>query len=456
MSQEVIMKKMITVFLLIITNITFSQSSILEGYINIGLEQNLVLKQKEFSLNKSLAALDGARGLFLPSVGINARYTRAEGGRTIDFPVGDLFNPIHQTLNQLTGVDAFPTDLENQHIQFLREKEHNTSIEFIQPIFNTEIFYNYKLKSNLTEIERKEQEVYVRMLVKDIKTAYFNYMITVNLEKLANSTEEILRENLRVNKSLFKNNKVTVDVVYRSEAELSELIQNKEEALKSKIVAAAYLNFLLNRTLDENINEDDIFPIEKMVNYSLEEAEELAIKNREELMQLYYAGEAAGNVIGLSKSGYLPTLSLAANYGFQGEKYRFTDEDDYWNASLVLQWNLFRGLQDQANVEQAKWDKKTVELQKIETGNKIRLQVREAYNDLLVSLKSIEAATDRLKSSQKTFEIIDRKYLEGMSSQIEFIDARTTKTRAELNYILTKYNYRIKRAELEQVLAITL
>ncbi len=450
------MKKMITVFLLIITNITFSQSSILEGYINIGLEQNLVLKQKEFSLNKSLAALDGARGLFLPSVGINARYTRAEGGRTIDFPVGDLFNPIHQTLNQLTGVDAFPTDLENQHIQFLREKEHNTSIEFIQPIFNTEIFYNYKLKSNLTEIERKEQEVYVRMLVKDIKTAYFNYMITVNLEKLANSTEEILRENLRVNKSLFKNNKVTVDVVYRSEAELSELIQNKEEALKSKIVAAAYLNFLLNRTLDENINEDDIFPIEKMVNYSLEEAEELAIKNREELMQLYYAGEAAGNVIGLSKSGYLPTLSLAANYGFQGEKYRFTDEDDYWNASLVLQWNLFRGLQDQANVEQAKWDKKTVELQKIETGNKIRLQVREAYNDLLVSLKSIEAATDRLKSSQKTFEIIDRKYLEGMSSQIEFIDARTTKTRAELNYILTKYNYRIKRAELEQVLAITL
>ena len=456
MSQEVIMKKMITVFLLIITNITFSQSSILEGYINIGLEQNLVLKQKEFSLNKSLAALDGARGLFLPSVGINARYTRAEGGRTIDFPIGDLFNPIHQTLNQLTGVDAFPTDLENQHIQFLREKEHNTSIEFIQPIFNTEIFYNYKLKSNLTEIERKEQEVYVRMLVKDIKTAYFNYMITVNLEKLANSTEEILRENLRVNKSLFKNNKVTVDVVYRSEAELSELIQNKEEALKSKIVAAAYLNFLLNRTLDENINEDDIFPIEKMVNYSLEEAEELAIKNREELMQLYYAGEAAGNVIGLSKSGYLPTLSLAANYGFQGEKYRFTDEDDYWNASLVLQWNLFRGLQDQANVEQAKWDKKTVELQKIETGNKIRLQVREAYNDLLVSLKSIEAATDRLKSSQKTFEIIDRKYLEGMSSQIEFIDARTTKTRAELNYILTKYNYRIKRAELEQVLAITL
>jgi len=450
------MKKMITVFLLIITNITFSQSSILEGYINIGLEQNLVLKQKEFSLNKSLAALDGARGLFLPSVGINARYTRAEGGRTIDFPIGDLFNPIHQTLNQLTGVDAFPTDLENQHIQFLREKEHNTSIEFIQPIFNTEIFYNYKLKSNLTEIERKEQEVYVRMLVKDIKTAYFNYMITVNLEKLANSTEEILRENLRVNKSLFKNNKVTVDVVYRSEAELSELIQNKEEALKSKIVAAAYLNFLLNRTLDENINEDDIFPIEKMVNYSLEEAEELAIKNREELMQLYYAGEAAGNVIGLSKSGYLPTLSLAANYGFQGEKYRFTDEDDYWNASLVLQWNLFRGLQDQANVEQAKWDKKTVELQKIETGNKIRLQVREAYNDLLVSLKSIEAATDRLKSSQKTFEIIDRKYLEGMSSQIEFIDARTTKTRAELNYILTKYNYRIKRAELEQVLAITL
>ena len=114
---------------------------------------------------------------------------------------------------------------------------------------------------------------------------------------------------------------------------------------------------------------------------------------------------------------------------------------------------MFRGFQDKAKVEQAEWEKEQIKLQKIESENRIRLQVREVYNNLEVSLKAIETATLRLRSARKSFEIIDKKYREGMSSLIEFIDARSTMTRSELNYILTKYDFQIKLAEFERVLA---
>jgi outer membrane protein len=59
--------------------------NVLEQYIQEGLENNLALQQKDFSLEKSLQALREAKGMFLPSLGVEARFSAAGGGRTIDW-----------------------------------------------------------------------------------------------------------------------------------------------------------------------------------------------------------------------------------------------------------------------------------------------------------------------------------------------------------------------------------
>jgi outer membrane protein TolC len=446
------MKILLIIFLVCCYTVT-AQESNLDRYIQEGLKNNLALKQREFSLRKSMAALDEARGLFMPSIGINARYTRSDGGREIIFPVGDLLNPVYASLNALMGFDAFPTDLQNESIRFMREKEHETKIQLIQPLFKADIFYNYKIQSNLTDIQKAERDLFARTLISDIKTAYYNYLITDNLVKLTNTTDEILKENLRVSESLFNNNKATRDVVYRSQAELSVLEQRKAESMRSRLVSAAYFNFLLNRDQETEILVDSINVSPDKIDVNLNEAISMALGKREELKQLEFAKEAADNKIGLSKAGYLPDLLLAADYGFQGEEYSFTSEDDFWTASLVFRWNLFRGFQDKARVEQSEWEKRQIEARQIDLENRIRLQVREAYQNVLVSEVSITSAKDQLKSAKKTFEIIDRKFREGISRQIEFIDARTTMTNAELNYIVTTFEYYIRLAELERAVA---
>ena len=278
-------------------------------------------------------------------------------------------------------------------------------------------------------------------------------MKTVKVVELFEKTELLLRENLRVSNSLYKNDKVTKDVVYRAEAELSKILQDKSEAEKNKIMAASYFNFLLNRELDTGINvkEGQEFANDNFTQN--DEAENIALKNREELTQLKLAIETADNSIGLSKSKFLPGLSLAVDYGFQGEKYKFTKDDDFWMASVVLQWNLFNGFSDKAKVEQSQWEKKIFETREEELRKQIKLQVRDAYQKLNVSRKTITTAEDRLKSAEKSFEIIEKKYKEGMASQIEFIDSRTTLTQAEINYLVTKYDLQNRMAEFEKVTA---
>ena len=96
------------------------ESEILDSYIREGLSNNLALQQKTASYNQSLAALKEARGMFMPSISLNARYTVAEGGRTIVFPVGDLLNPVYSTLNALTS--SLPPDQQFPPIQIENEE----------------------------------------------------------------------------------------------------------------------------------------------------------------------------------------------------------------------------------------------------------------------------------------------------------------------------------------------
>src|SRR5687768_18561568 len=100
------MKKLFITLLLFRVIGAYAQTS-LDNYIKTALSNNETIRQQQFLLTKSLYALKEAKSLFLPSVGFNATYTLADGGRTVDILVGDLVNPVYRTLNQLTVTANF-------------------------------------------------------------------------------------------------------------------------------------------------------------------------------------------------------------------------------------------------------------------------------------------------------------------------------------------------------------
>ena len=437
------------ILILIFSEIVVSQNPVLDSYVAEGLENNLALKQKEYNYKKSLSALQEAKAMFFPDINFNARYTWADGGRVIPIPIGDLLNPVYMTLNQLLQTDDFPL-VPNVMYPFLREHEHETKISIVQPIIEPKIYYNHKISKQLSEIQYTDSEAYRRHLIADIQTAYFNYLKTLRIEELLADTKSLLEENVRVNESLFRNDKVTIDNVYRSKAELSQLEQHIAEATKARQVSMAYFNFLLNRPFAEEIQEDALYD-STTVTASLEMASENALVKREELAMLEGYLKANEYYLNLNQSKIIPSVYGAVDYGYQGPEYKFNDNFDYWIASVVLKWELFHGTENRAQIDQAKIGQETLQTRIEETKNQIRLQVIESYYDLQASEKSIAAAKESLISARKAYEVVDRKYREGQANLIEYIDARTTMTNAEENLIMSRYDYYIKYAEFERV-----
>lgn len=441
-------RKLFLLLFLLNTISNFAQQSVLDSYVREGIENNLTLKQQQLDYKQSLYAIDEARSYFFPQFSVNARATFANGGRTIDFPVGDLLNPVYSTLNTLTASTNFP-EIENEEIQFLRPFEHETKISLVQPVFNPTIYYNTRIKKELANSKSINKTIYQRNLVAEIKMAYFNYLKANKAIELIEETKKLVLENIRVNERLFENDKITIDNIYRSKSELSKLNQQMAVAQKNTNISRKYFNFLLNKNLDEEIIVDQSLGEVLPTIEGKSSTSDLAA-GRSELKMIDSYSNANSLSQKLYNSDYLPTVLLAADYGFQGEQYRFTNEDDFATLSLVLKWDLFTGKKRKAKIQQAVIKGESLKLRQRELKNQLALQIDAAYLDLLASQKAIEAAKEQRETAEQTFHLINKKYKEGQANLLQYLDAQTTLTNAKENYWIEVYDFYIKLSEYQK------
>ena len=450
------MKKQIVLILLLASGYLLGQpaENLADKYVVAAFKNNLMLRQKSLSLQESVAALSEARGLFLPAVNLEARYSRAGGGRTIDFPIGQIINPIYQSLNALLGATAFSQPLEDQQIAFMRRREHDTRIRLTQPIFNSDIYQNYHIRKQQSKAQRAATLAFARHLAAEVKSAYFAHATSIAMADLMANTESLVQENLRVSASLFENQKVTREAVYRAQAELSKIRQNLQEAQMNVALTRSAFNFLLNRPLDSSV-EVAVNPHNAQITPPLlTDAIGRALDAREEFRQLTAAQKAATHSVALEKGKFLPSLSLVGDFGYQGEEYRFGKEDDYWMASLVLQWNLFNGGQDKARIQQSKLAVTRLQMENLLLEERIRISVQQAHLSLQVAVTGVRAAEEQLTASRKAFQIVESKYRAGLTTQIDYLDARNRLTTAEAGRIAALNLLGQRHAEFEKEAAL--
>jgi len=445
--------------------------SSLAGYVREALESNLALQQRAIGLRRSRAALREARGAYLPSLSVRARYSRAGGGRKISFPAGDLLNPVYETLNDLTaaqGAAAGFQPVENQDIPFRRDQEQRTRLRLEQPLFAPEIRAGVQARRHEHAAQKAAVEAYRQQLVRDVKTAYFKYLKTKRSVDIYEAAEGLMRENLRTSQKLRSASKVTPDVVMSARAEVLEIEQQAAEAEKDRALARSYFNFLLNRPLDAPINgqlKKASFNVAGLKDTevklaSLEPGAVAEVPGRSTLMsrgageraeldRLSAAVQAAEAQAASARSAFWPRVSVALDVGIQGESYGFTGEHPYYLGSVVLRWNLFNGFRDRARVEQAQLKAERLRRKRQETKRRIQLEVQRAAERLQVTRRSLKAARERARTAREAFRLTARRYEEGMVNQVALLEARTTRTRANLNMNITRCDYLTRLAELE-------
>jgi outer membrane protein len=429
-----------------------SLGQIIDQYVQEGLQSNLALHTESLEVERSLAALDGARARFLPEVSFNARYTRAEGGREFDVPLGTLLNPVYSTLNDLLGQQQFP-QIADQTIKFQREREQDTRVSLRQPLYAPAIPAAVRAQRAQLEAAEFARLALARRLKRDVTVAYLDWLKATKTVEIVQASVSLLEENQRVNDSLFRNGKTTQDQVLRARAELLAVVQQLREARNGQSQSRSYLNFLLNRSLDTELVPAEVTGEVERTVQDLNALRDLALDNRPELQQLDRSVRAAESRVQVARADLKPTLSLGVDAGTQGEEYEFGRGRNFGMISLVLQWQFFDGGANRAEAREARAVARQAATRREEIELQIQLEVRQALDSLQTTSDSLATAEARAEAARAAFRIAGRKRDEGVINQVEFVDARSSLTSAELNLNVTSFDLLARQAELDYATA---
>ncbi len=446
------MKTKIYTFTLIFSllcSLAEAQSPVLDNYIQLALKSNLQLQQEQLNYERSVQNLELARALFFPQVSANSSYTLADGGRKIR--VGDLMNDVYATLNSLTGTDNFP-QIKNE--QFLPNNFHDTKLRLIQPLFNPDIYFNYKAQKELISVQEAQRKTYENELKFNIISAYYQYLQSEESLIIYDKTHELLTELVKINQKFVANDKATKDVVLNAAYELNKIEFESAKAKKNNQVAQSYFNFLLNRDLSAAIEKDSTIRTTLNAEAELSTLTETALNQRQEIKQLQGALHANEQVMSLSKgNAFLPKINVVGDLGYQGYKYKFDNSQQYWLVQFSLSWDLFKGGEKKTKIQQAKLDYQVTENRIAQLKKQIELQVIQSYYDLEATEQSYRAAQSGIKNAEKSFSIIRTKYKEGQALLIEYLDAQNKFTTASLAETIGAYEMLRSEAALQKTIA---
>ena len=421
-------------------------ASPLDGYVRHGLENNLVLQQKNISLEQALLALKMANGMFAPSISLLGNYINGTGGRSISFPVGDLLNPVYSTLNQLTGSSAFP-QIENVNTNFFPQDFYDVRARTSMPLLNTDLIYARKIKTGQVRLQEMEIRIYQRELIRNIKVAYFNYLSARESLSIYESALERAREGKRVNESLLANGKGLPAYVLRSESEIETIQAQLVDAERQTENAKMYFNFLLNRESSLEIASDftpDLSPVAARLAQGAES------QQREELIQLQQVAQISQQAVRMNSLFWAPRLSGFIDLGAQAENLKYNRNARYQLTGLQLEMPLFAGLNNRRKINQSELQVKTAELNLRLTDQQLQMTANVAQNALISSYRNYQTSLKQLEAARSYQRLIDKGYREGLNTFLEAVDARNQLTGAELQLKLNLYKVLIADAGVER------
>ncbi|MFO1407580.1 MAG: TolC family protein [Steroidobacteraceae bacterium] len=428
------------------------------------LAANLELRAGAAGVSQRVAALDQARARYLPVLDFDARYSVADGGRTIEFPVGDLLNPVYETLDQLLVQSGQPAQfprVKNEEIRLLLPQEQNTRLVVAQPLYEPRL--GPTVQGTQAQLNRAEADLsgLRSRVIRDTKQAYYEWLAAQQQLAVFDTTLELARSNLAANESLYRNGKITRDYVYRAEADLLEIEQQRLAVASRVAIAQSYVNLLRNQSLEAPLPAATIDAstvarfrdrlVHRVAGRRLDAPAlgDVATGQRAEIQSLDAAIAGSLAEQDLARAAFKPSLAVGAEAGIQGDDYGFGPDERYVLASVMLRWNAFRGGADQAALAEARALTEELRATRDLAEQRVRLEVRRAIENLSVAEASLVTAEKRSEAASAAFRITERKRDLGQVNQTDYIDGRKTLTDAELNLNRVRTEFLARIAELE-------
>jgi outer membrane protein TolC len=311
------------------------------------------------------------------------------------------------------------------------------------------LIYQQQIRKEQVNWTNYQVEIYRATLIQDIRVAYFNFCAAHSSIKILKNTLQLVEQNLKDTRSLVENGKRLPAALLRAESELEQVKSLVIEAELKTNNAAHYVNFLVNRPLDQEVRFEDI-PLD-MSRLDQLLIEDLHPQNPE-LGAMQSMETIQETVLKSGKNYWIPKLSTYADLGSQGFDWNFDSQSRYLMWGLNFSMQVFQGGRNQNQIQRNVLGLQAVQRQKELVNQKLNLGLQVQRNEVKTLLASLQSSEKKLLSATAYLNLVDRGFKEGSQSLLEYIDARNQYTQAALQKNISSYKLQMALAQLERQL----
>ncbi|MBI2416567.1 MAG: TolC family protein, partial [Ignavibacteriales bacterium] len=343
-----------------------------------------------------------------------------------------------------TNSNSFPR-INNVKEDFLPFQFYDAKLRITAPVLNTDLIYNRKIQEVVKEIKEQDYQRYRLDLKRDIKIAYYQYLVSNAVLQVNEESKVSAVEALRVNRSLLDKGSGLPVYVLRAESELEAINSKLIEAANNRKAAAQYFNFLLNRPLDVEIK---VF--ETVSGNNEDTIENNSTGSRVEVQQIKNAGKIHELSLDMQKYQWLPKINMFFDIGAQDRVKTLNNSSKYYLFGFMLETPLFEAFRGSYRQEEAILNIKDQKLALEDVTRKLEMLKSLNKDKVAGAISSLKSAAKQLKTAQAYQTLIDKGYREGLNTFIETVDARAQYRQASEFERICRYRLLIAQAEFER------
>lgn len=362
------------------------------------------------------------------------------------------------TYNAILQEMAMPGDIigkpgETLLVAFGQKWSAVGGVSLSQNLFDYSVFTGLKAARTTREFYQINEQLTEEQVIEAVAKGYYQFFITRQKLETVNETLENTTKIQHTIQGLFDNGlakKVDLDRIKVTIVNLNSNKQQLENALK---LQENTLKFLIGMQIDnpiELVEEDiEVIPVltenpdvKQLTSYQvLETQKQLLEYNKQSI-----------------KAAYYPTLSLVANYSYQGlgDKFPLSGAKpadgvfwtDYSTIGLNLNIPIFTGFRTRAQVRQAQNQLDILEEDMKETELALNFAFENAKTQINNSVITIENQEENVNLAQEVLDNTQNNYVNGLATLTDLIEAENSLAEAKNNYSNALLEYKVAEIEL--------
>ena len=403
----------------------------LDEALQVALSDNPTVKVADKTIQKKQYAKKGTYAALWPEISASATYQRYIKKQRLHFNGDDI--EIGTANNISAGINAG------------------------MPLVNAQLWKSLKLSAMDVELAVEQARSSRIDMVEQVSKAFYQVLLAKDSYDVYKRVYDNAVENHRIIEKRYSVGQVSEYDFIRSQVSVANAEPNVFNAENSIVLALWQLKALLGVDLDKDIDcAGRLADYEVELNAQIEMGD---LSNNSTMKQLDIQSDMLEQALKIKRAANLPTLALSVGYNYVVMNETLDFSEYQWNpysvAAFSLNIPIFAGGKRRAEINQAKIDIETLQLQKENTERQLRTAMMSYYSNMLTNVKQFHASSQTISQAKRGYEIAVKRYEVGGGTLVDVDNSQLAYTQAELSRSTAIFNYLTNQVSMAKVMGVS-